>query len=167
MNVKLRAPEPDDVDLIYIWDNDEADSHTSLTAGPLSRHQIARYVDEYDGDIFRTGSLRFMIDVDAETVGTVDIFDFDRRARRAFVGIYVSPHYRRRGIGRAALDSARRYVTDNLSMHTLAAIVAVDNEASLRLFESAGYTTSGRLSSWLMREFERIDAFILQRDCQS
>lgn len=166
MIVKLRAPEPDDVDLIYVWDNDETDSHTSLTVGPLSRHQIARYVDEYDGDIFRSGSQRFMIEADGETVGTIDIFDFDRRARRAFVGIYISPRYRRRGIGRAALDSVSHYVADNLSMHTLAAIVAIDNEASQRLFASAGYTTSGRLRSWLVREFERVDAFILQRDCR-
>ena len=103
-----------------------------------------------------------MIDIDGATVGMVDIFDFDRRARHAFVGIYVSERYRRGGIARAALDKVGRYVADNLSMHSLAAIVAVDNGPSLRLFESAGYTVSGRLRSWLLRDFRRTDALLLQ-----
>lgn len=163
LNVTLRAPEPADVDLIYIWDNDQADCHTSLSTGMLSRHQIEKYVAEYDGDIFRMGGLRFMIDVEAETVGTVDIFDFDRRGRHAFVGIFVSPRFRGNGIGRQALDEVARFVRSNLSMHSLAALVAVDNAASRTLFASAGYAETGRLKGWIISDFERTDVVIFQK----
>lgn len=160
--ITLRAPEPDDIGLIYIWENSTDERHSSLRSGPLSRHSIERFVNEYDGEIYTLGALRYMIDLEGETVGTVDIFDFDHHARHAFVGIYVASAYRRKGIALTALKKVEELMRTNVSMHSLGALVATDNKPSLALFEKAGYRSVGILEGWIADGEERIPAIIWQ-----
>ncbi|MCH5219610.1 MAG: GNAT family N-acetyltransferase [Muribaculaceae bacterium] len=161
-SVTLRAPEPRDIDKIYLWENLTDEAHTTLRTGPLSRHLIEQFVLGYDGELYSQGALRFMIDVDRETVGTIDVFDYDHRARHAFVGIYVTAPYRRRGIGREAIRQAEQYVVRAVGMHSLAALIARDNEASIRLFSASGYNEVGRLEGWLTDGETRMDAILMQ-----
>lgn len=158
----LRAPEPEDANIIYIWENSGADAHSSLRTGPLSRYQISRFIEEYDGEIYTLNALRYMIDVDGVTVGTIDVYDFEKRGRHAFVGIYVTPTARRRGYAAEALDRVERMMKKNVGMHSLCAIVASDNAASRRLFEKAGYEEAGKLRGWLTDGDGRIDAVLYQ-----
>lgn len=167
--VNLRALEPDDIDLLYMWENDPATWDAGGTLAPYSRQQLTDYVMGYDGDIFAARQLRLMIDYTApdgnvHTVGTVDLFDFDPANSRAGVGILVIPGYQRRGIATEALHQLAGYCRTRLSMHQLHAVTAIDNTASRRTFERAGFTPSGRLRSWLRHtEHRYIDAFIYQK----
>lgn len=160
--ISLRAPEPYDIDRIYLWENSTDELHTTLRTGPLSRHQIEDFVLNYDGELYTRGALRFMIDADGETVGTIDIFDYDHRARHAFVGIFIAPAYRRRHIGSQALKLIERHVYRAVGMYSVAAIVAEDNEASRALFTTAGYTAAGILRGWLVDGMRRVDAILFE-----
>ena len=85
----LRALEPTDLDVLYQWENDAELWHTSATITPFSRKQLWDYIENYDGDIFRTRQLRFII-VEISTnqpIGTIDLYDFDPVNSRANVGI--------------------------------------------------------------------------------
>ena len=161
--VSLRAPEPIDADILYVWENDMSGWHTSMATGPLSRHQIMEYINAYDADIYTRGSLRFIIEVDGASVGTLDIFDFDNRARHAFVGIYVTPGWRRRGVGSAALKVVGEMMKEYVGMSSLAALVAIDNGASRLLFEKSGFAVSGRLSGWIRHGAKLVDAIVYQQ----
>lgn len=163
--ITLRAPEPADLDNIYLWENLEADAHTSFASGPLSRHQIAQYLDDYVADISTTGSQRYMIVADGKTVGTVDLFDYNSRTRSAFVGVYVAESFRRCGYATQALNEVCRLAGARIGLNNIAALVAADNEASLRLFSRCGFVEAGRLRSWLPRgrRLPAVDAVILQR----
>lgn len=160
--MQLRAPEIADIDRIYLWDNMTDELHTSLRTGPLSRHCIQQWVEKYDGDIFASSGVRFMIDVDGETVGTVDVFDFDRHSRHAFVGIYIAAAHRRKGYARRALNDVCRRMSRDVSMRTLAAIVATDNNPSACLFRSAGFAEVGVLKDWIADGIGYIDAILFQ-----
>lgn len=160
--ITLRAPEPADVNIIYIWENSSDESHSSLRSGPLSRHAISRFIDEYDGELYTAGALRYMIEVDGETVGTVDIFDYDHRARHASVGIYVTPKTRRKNIAKKAIAQIEKELRRKTGMYSLIALVAEDNAASRALFSSAGYSEAGCLKGWLTDGQKRIDAIIYQ-----
>lgn len=162
--ITLRAPEPEDINLIYIWENSTDETHSSLRTGPLSRFQIKQYIENYDGEIYTLGGLRFMIDCEGTTVGTVDVFDYDARGRHAFVGIYISPRYRRQGIALKALRQVEESMTHKVGMYALAALVAESNTASRRLFEKAGYSRAGLLRGWLADgPSHRLDALVYQR----
>lgn len=163
--VELRAPEPSDLDLLFILENEQARAESSFTTAPASRNQIWKYIDSYDTDIYSTRELRLIIidKADGKAVGVIDLSDYEPRDHRAFVGISILEPMRGRGFGRAALSLLCNYAAETLGMHQLSAQIAVDNAASRRLFESCGFKTCGRMRSWLRRGPHYIDAFLCQR----
>ena len=105
-HIRLRAVEPDDVEPMYRWENDPAVWRVSGTLAPFSRHQLVRFVEEQQFDIYQTRQMRLIIETvgESEAVGALDLFEFDPQHRRAGVGILVhDPAHRSRGIATAAL----------------------------------------------------------------
>lgn len=162
----LRAVEPEDVSLVYRWENDSSTWGDGCALAPYSRYAIRTYIEESQRqDIFQLRQLRLMIACrsDQSVVGMIDIFDFDPYHRRAAVGIYVDALYRKQGIASEALELLCRYAFDFLHLHQLYAHVAKGNAASLRLFESSGFERCGVLSQWICRDKGYDDVIILQR----
>ena len=60
--VRLRALEPEDVDRLYIWENDRDMWPFGGTRAPLSRHQLWEYATNYDANPFAAGQLRLIIE---------------------------------------------------------------------------------------------------------
>lgn len=60
--VRLRALEPEDVDRLYIWENDRDMWPFGGTSAPLSRHQLWEYATNYDANPFAAGQLRLIIE---------------------------------------------------------------------------------------------------------
>ncbi len=162
--VRLRAPEPGDVDRMYIWENDPSLWPYGSATAPLSRHLLSEYVDSYEADIFASRQLRFVIELCAggEAVGTLDITDFDPRDRHARIGVFVEPAHRRGGIASRAVALALAYAADTLGIHSLLALVAADNAPSRALFSAAGFSTCGRLRSYLRRGRSYSDIILYQ-----
>lgn len=163
--IELRAPEPSDLDLLFILENEQTRAECAFTTAPASRNQIWKYLDSYDSDIYSTRQLRLVI-VDKSTgqpAGVIDLSDYEPRDRRAFVGISILEPLRGHGLGKAALSLLCDYAAETLGMHQLSAQIAVDNTASRRLFEACGFKTCGRLRSWIRRGPHYIDALICQR----
>lgn len=163
--IRLRAVEPDDLDILFKWENDTSIWSAGCSLAPYSRKNIQAYIENYDPDIFKTNQLRMMITLSDsnEVVGTIDLFDFDHLNRRAGVGILIDETYRGNGYASRALDIIAAYAGTFLGMHQLWAIIGTDNELSLSLFKHAGYNICGRMKSWLRRGKSYDDAYILQR----
>lgn len=158
--VRLRALEPIDVDTLFKWENDVALWEAGSTIAPFSRKQLWDYIDTYDGDIYSARQLRLMIDIAAtgETIGTLDLFDFDPANSRCSVGIFVTPGHRRQGYAAEALRLIAGRLRKLISLHQLSAIVAADNKASRALFEECGFSLVATLPQWLRRGGEFKDA---------
>ncbi len=163
--IYLRALEPEDLDILFKWENDTRLWNVGAAMAPFSRKQLKDYIDTYDGNIFSAGQLRLMI-VDKEsgsTVGALDLYEVDPVHRRAFVGILIDESYRGKGYGGRALNVTADYCRRILGLHQLAAIVPEDNTSSRQLFASAGFTINGRFRSWLRQGDSYRDAFFCQR----
>jgi len=160
--ITLRAPEPGDVDRIFLWENDFSGAEASVNGAPVSRLQVWNYVQTYTADPFGAGELRLIIEADGRAVGHIDLVDVDARNRRAGISIYIAPGERRRGLGAAALAEMIKYCRATLDLHQVWAHVAVDNTASLALFRSAGFRPAGCLRSWLRRDGRWVDVAVLQ-----
>lgn len=161
----LRALEPTDLDVLYRWENDEELWHTSATITPFSRKQLWDYIENYDGDIFRTHQLRLMI-VEVATykvVGTLDLFDFDPINSRASVGILIDKEFQGQGYGKMALNLVEDYCKKHISLNQLVATVSVENERSLALFRSLEYSEIGVMRWWLKRGNQYCDAILFQK----
>lgn len=163
--INLRAPEQGDVDRIFLWENDPGLFEVLPNAAPLSRLQVWEYIQNYNADPFSSRELRMMIeDSDiSQTVGYIDIFEFDPVNRRAGIAIYINEDNRCRGYASQALEKVGEYAHNTLAIHQLWAIVAIDNEPSRALFTNAGFKPCGRLRSWLRRKTHYIDALFFQK----
>ena len=89
-NISLRAPEPEDLEVMLSFENDAALWELGTATGPYSRYQMKRYIAESQNDLYADGQLRLMIVCEEQGVaGIVDVFSFDARHNRAEVGVVV------------------------------------------------------------------------------
>jgi len=162
--IVLRALEPDDIELLYRWENDEEIWTVSHTIVPFSRHTLALYIQNSYQDIYESKQLRMMIDTPlGKTAGAIDLFDFDPFHGRAGLGILVHhPDDRSKGYATAALNLMIRYCFEKLKLHQLYANILTDNAESLKLFLKAGFVLSGTRKEWVREGDTWKDEYLLQ-----
>lgn len=165
--VQLRAVEPNDIDIIYQWENNTSVWQLSNTIAPFSRHIIKQFVDNSHLDIFQSRQLRLMIDKiendSAETIGTIDIFDFEPLHKRAGIGILIADEQNRKnGFASEALDILIHYCFNTLQMHQLYCNITSDNTESLNLFQKKGFSLIGIKKDWLIFPKGKKDELMFQ-----
>ncbi len=150
--IKLRAPEPEDLAILYKWENDPSVWQISNTLTPFSKYTLRRYIEKSHKSIFETGQLRFMIDSadKGNTMGTIDLFDFDAFNLRAGVGILIADKgERRKGYAGMALKALINYCFEHLMLHQVYCNITEDNTASINLFTKTGFTEIGYKKDWI------------------
>ena len=77
--IKLRALEPEDIDILYRWENDTDVWKVSNTIAPFSKYILRQFIENQKYDIYETKQLRLIIEAleTQKPVGTIDLFDID------------------------------------------------------------------------------------------
>lgn len=150
-NLFLRAVEPNDLDLLYKWENTTGVWGISDTVVPFSKCVLNEFIAVASKDIYENKQLRLMISQqsDNETIGAVDIFDFDPYHNRAGVGIFIDEALQGKGIGFEAMSILIGYAFDFLGINQLYCTIPEDNEASIGLFKKLGFEITGERKEWL------------------
>ena len=163
--VSLRAPEPNDIDDMYVWENDPSVWVDGCVRAPMSRKALCDYVNSYNPDPAATGQMRLIIELNAtgDPVGVIDLYDYDPLNRRAGVGILIDPAHRTHGYATATLRLLCDYAKIHLGLHQLWAIINRANQPSLQLFSTAGFRSCGSLRSWIRIGESYSDALFYQR----
>jgi len=153
-NLKLRAPEPEDIDLLYNWENDQRLWYLSHTQTPFSRFVLEQYILNSHQDIYTAKQLRMMIVLknSGETVGMVDLFDFEPAHRRAGIGILISETQQKHGFASETLDLIIDYAFNTLMLKQLYCNILPENTASIHLFTKKGFHLIGNKKEWLLIE---------------
>ncbi|MCE5205996.1 MAG: GNAT family N-acetyltransferase [Porphyromonadaceae bacterium] len=161
----LRAPEPEDLELLYKWENDTRLWEYGNATVPYSRFSLTQYLTESKQDIYADRQLRLMVQmqVSGVVIGMADLYDFDPFHQRAGVGILIDENQRNRGYGLQSLLLLGEYAFGFLSLHQLYAFVPEKNQASRRLFKKAGYLPAGTLREWLFRDDYYEDVQVWQK----
>jgi diamine N-acetyltransferase len=119
---------------------------------------LAHFIEEQNYDIYATKQMRLVVDVEGVMVGSIDIFDFDPLNGRFGIGVLIyGAENRRRGYARMAIEAVKRYGRDTLFVRQVWANIAVDNVASIALFEECGFERCGCRREWLRRADGYID----------
>lgn len=151
--VRLRAPEPEDLEYLFKWENNTDIWHLSNTLTPFSRYTLKQYIESSAADVYEAKQVRFMIDLLQEnnkTIGTIDLFDFDPYNSRAGIGILIADTaYRGKGCAGDALEIIIRYAFDILKLHQVFCNIATDNDSSIALFKSKGFSIIGEKKDWI------------------
>ncbi len=163
--VRLRALEPEDLDLLYRWENNPELWKLGNTMSPYSRYILKEYIQDSHRDIYEMRQLRLMIELCAtgKAVGTVDLFDFDPHHRRVALGLLIDPEYQNKGLGRSTMQLVEDYVFTFLKLHQLYVHIPADNIPCKTLFNHLGYALSGTLKDWLVTENGYTDVLVMQK----
>jgi diamine N-acetyltransferase len=163
--ISLRALEPEDLELLYKWENNISYWIISSTVVPFSKYTLKRYLENSHKNIYETGQLRLMIDHinDHATIGTIDIFDFDPFHKRAGLGILIADEaYRRKGFASMALKCLIDYCFSTLQLHQLYCNILANNCESMDLFKKAGFVQSGIKKDWVKTSEGYLDEHLFQ-----
>jgi diamine N-acetyltransferase len=149
--IRLRALEPDDVELLYKWENDPETWKVSNTHGPVSKFMLASYIKSCDKDFWESKEMRLIIEsCDGKPVGSLELFDFDPYHSRAGIGIMIFEiEERRKGLATKALQLIMDYAFNELGIYQLYANVAESNQPSIELFRKLGFVHTGTKTDWL------------------
>jgi diamine N-acetyltransferase len=162
--ITLRALEPEDIDLLFEWENKEEIWTISHTIAPFSKHILALYIQNSDKDLYESKQLRMMMDTKSgSTVGAIDLFDFDPFHSRIGIGILVHKEEdRSKGYATSALNLMIRYCFEKLNLHQIYANILSDNLLSMKLFLKAGFVPAGTKREWIREDGCWKDEHMLQ-----
>lgn len=163
VSVRLRAIEPEDLDVLYKIENDFKLWGVGVTNVPYSRYMLHDYIAHASGDIYSDKQVRMMIEnQDGQTIGIVDITDFEPRHMRAEMGIVIQCQYRNSGYATATIREAMRYAKDILHLHQMYVYIDLNNQVAVDLFRKEGFLANAPLKDWLFDGTNYRDALLMQ-----
>ncbi len=164
-NIYLRAMEMEDLDFLYILENNPFLWEISGTNVPYSKHVLKMYLENAHRDIYDVKQLRLCICRNGHTpIGLIDLFDFDPKNLRAGIGIVVLEEaHRNKGVGTEAISLLCDYAFSNLNLRQLYANVVEGNLASLHVFRKLGFTEVGVKKDWIFSANGFKDEILFQK----
>jgi diamine N-acetyltransferase len=163
--INLRALEPEDLELLYEWENNSTYWTIRNTVTPYSKYTLKRYMENSHKSIYETGQLRLMIEIidGKKAVGTIDIFDFDPFHKRAGLGILIADEeHRRKGYASMALKCLINYCFKTLQLHQLYCNILANNCESMDLFKKQGFVQTGIKKDWIKTSEGYLDEYMFQ-----
>jgi len=160
----LRALEPEDLDILYEWENNAELWKYGSTLTPYSKFSLRDYLTDSLQGILYTRQLRLMA-VEKKfrnMVGTVDLYDYDPIHQRAGIGILVDAQQRHKGFGKQILLLTADYAFGVLHLNQLYAYIPLSNTISFDLLTKCGYKQSGLLKSWIKTPAGFDDVHLMQ-----
>lgn len=149
--VTLRALEPEDIDILYQWENDPLHWPVSSTLAPYSEFVLKQYLENAHLDIYAAGQLRLVITQTSTgaPIGFVDLFEFDPLHLKSGVGILIGEEAAKEmGYASEALNLVKEYAVKYLRLHQLYCHIDDFNESSLALFTKCGFEEMATLKEW-------------------
>lgn len=150
-SLRLRAIEPDDIELLYTIENDMSLWQHGDTTVPYSRESLRQYLLECTNDIWTDRQVRLVMETthNGEAVGLADLFNFDPKHQRAEIGLVVLPQHQGKGYSALALDELIR-LARQWHLHQLTATIGVNNAYATKLFIKSDFKPSAHLLDWLL-----------------
>ena len=160
MSVVLRVIEKEDLRKLRDWRNE-----------PWLRLYVREYrlltmVDQEKWFEYITTSREvamFGVMLNRELVGVCGLTNISWVNRTAEVSLYVIPEARKLGVGAAVLGKLKQVALEEYNLRRLWAEIYDFNEASIALFEAAGYVLEGTLQQHIFKRGSYHDSLMYGR----
>lgn len=146
--MRLRALEPEDLELLYTIENSPEMWDVGASAMPYSRHALRQHIRLQGDSLEENGCLRFVIEDADAPVGLIDLINYNARASRAEVSIALLRSHRGQGLASAALEQLEHFCRNYTHLHQLYALIPEGNTASAQLFRRCGFLHTSTLADW-------------------
>ena len=97
-----------------------------------------------------------------QSVGIVDVVNFNPQHLRAEIGIVIVCQHRHKGYARAAIEKIIDYARSVWHLHQLYVIIDCRNSIARSMFESMGFKADKVLADWLWDGKNYHDACMMQ-----
>ena len=162
-DIKLRAMELEDLDLLYTIENDMTMWDVCTSNVPYSKAALTEFITRNTSDIYADRQMRLIVENGVGSpVGIVDILNFEPRYGRAEVGVVIMKEHRLHGYTAAALRQLVQYAINVIHLHQLYAIVSTDNHSSMALFQNEGFKPTAELKDWIRTGNDYKNAVVMQ-----
>ncbi len=140
----LRPPRPEDADAITACCQDPEIPRWTTVPSPYHREHAIAYVERTAAEA-RTGrtAAYVMVDADDRVIGSFSVMEMDRGPGFGEIGYWVAAGARRRGTATRAVRLLREWAHAALGLTVIEALVHVENLASRRVAENAGFVDTG------------------------
>lgn len=114
----------------------------------------------------RTHNMLVVISDDNNLVGTITYLFGDRIKTKHIAhiyGVYVTPEFRGKGLGRKLLESALEGISKNEGIVKVQLTVNTKQEAAVRMYTDFGFQIAGQLASELKVGDEYYDELVMEK----
>jgi len=162
--IRLRALEPEDLEILYKWENDTTLWEYGNTLTPFSRFVLRQYLENATLDIFEAKQIRMIVEDKAtkRPAGTIDLYDFEPYHNRAGIGILIDDSFQQKSYATQALEMMKDYSFRFLKLGQIYAFIPTMNLPSIHLFRKCSFVESGLLKNWNKTTEGVEDVFIYQ-----
>jgi RimJ/RimL family protein N-acetyltransferase len=155
--VTLRAPQAHDADALVAACQDELIQRYTFVPVPYERHHATGWIEDAPDRRSHGDALNLVIAAAAtgELLGTTGILRPDWENRVADIGYFVAPWARAHGHAARAIALLAPWALRSLNLARVVADVDIDNVASQRAAERAGFKREGVLRSAIEKKGRR------------
>lgn len=150
--MRLRAPELSDAVVLFEWENNSEDWHSSNRIfGPQSLYNIEEHIKNCINNPFSDGELRLMVELKSaeKPIGTLELTGLNPISGNVTLGFYISPEYRNLGHGTEMIRLVIEYCISYLGIRTIVAETSSKNIGAQNILEKNGFQIAGKLKKWL------------------
>ncbi|HBI7385896.1 TPA: spermidine N1-acetyltransferase [Listeria monocytogenes] len=141
-DLKLRPLEREDLKFVHRLNND-AKIMSYWFEEPYEA--FVELQELYDKHIHDQSERRFILELDGQMVGLVELMESDYIHRRAEFQIIIDPKFQGHGYAVSATKLAMKYAFHVLNLHKLYLVVDKVNEKAIHVYEKVGFIREGEL----------------------
>ncbi|WP_137724521.1 spermidine N1-acetyltransferase [Prescottella subtropica] len=106
---------------------------------------LAALTELYDRHVHDERQRRFVIEVDGNAVGLVELVEIDHIHRNCEFQIIVAPGHQGRGYAGVATRKVLAHAFATLNLHKVYLLVDTENHAAVHIYEKVGFAVEGVL----------------------
>ncbi|HDU3247253.1 TPA: spermidine N1-acetyltransferase [Listeria monocytogenes] len=141
-DLKLRPLEREDLKFVHRLNND-AKIMSYWFEEPYEA--FVELQELYDKHIHDQSERRFILELDGQMVGLVELMEIDYIHRRAEFQIIIDHKFQGHGYAVSATKLAMKYAFHVLNLHKLYLVVDKVNEKAIHVYEKVGFIREGEL----------------------
>jgi len=138
-DIVLRSLTLDDLDFLFSIENNTSYFKYSDNPNFYSKEDLIEFISNSTDDILKYNQIRFVIENDEKPIGFIDLFDYNKRLRKAGIGIIIIEDFQNMGYGTESLKLLISYCWKKLDLLHLYANIKSSNIKSIKLFEKLGF----------------------------
>lgn len=142
--VYLRLIDEDDIKYLYDLRNNPKFRTYHHNTEPIDYRNHEKWFRSVLRDVHQNAYI--ILNENLETIGQIR---FERVEGRAIIDIAIDEKHQGKGYGTAAVRQATKLYFFNYPVHTIFATIKLENKASQKIFENAGFCIKENLVNWI------------------